>query len=162
MVPAGEVGSANAAVEKGVACEEVGLCGQVEGDGVGGVAGNVGDDEVVASDFQDGFFSDDFVNFVGRDFDGEAHFLDALFHDDVGRVGLVGMNAGSIGAEGGDIFDVVEVLVGEEKVGGLEGFFLQEIGEAGGGIDDEAGAVVICENVAIGLDEAAGVDEESH
>jgi len=162
VIPAGEIGAADTALKESVSGEKEGLRDEVERDGVGRVAGDVGEVEVVVADLEGGVFSEGFVDFIGRYFDGDAHFLDAFFHDDVGRVGLVSVDAGACGTEGGDVIDVVEVLVGEEEMGGLEGVIFKKFGDASGGIDDDAGAVVVGEDVAVCLDVAAGVGEEGH
>ena len=84
---------------------------------------DVGDVEKVIVDLEGGVPAQDFVDFIGRDFNGEAHFLNTLFHDDVGSISLLRVDFCSVSTEGGDVFDVIEVLVGQEEVSGLERIF---------------------------------------
>jgi|TARA_B110000467_G_scaffold25286_1_gene22707 hypothetical protein len=70
--------------------------------------------EVVIFDVERTLFAKDLVDFIGRNFHWQAHFLNALLHDDIGSIVLKSINPGSVGSQGCHIFDVVEVLVCEE------------------------------------------------
>ena len=66
VIPAGKVGPPDAPVEKGVARKKEGFRGQVEANGVRGMAGNVGDFKGEIADFQGRGLGKQLVDLVGR------------------------------------------------------------------------------------------------
>lgn len=71
-------------------------------------------------------------------------------------------NPGAQFLEGRGILDVVKMLMGEKKVARGEGMLGEKSGHPGGRIDDDASAVFLSQEVAVGLEGSASVDEEVH
>lgn len=98
------------------------------------------------------------VDLIRRDLDWEAHEFSRFFvEDELGVMWFEGMDFYTCGVEGGDVFDVVKVLVGEEEVGSAEVELSEVLCDAERGVDDEAGAIFLSEDVAVGLNDAACV-----
>ena len=112
VVPAGEVGPADTSVKQGVTRKEDGLGDEVKGDRFGRVSGNVREIKFEPGDFKGGLAFEDGGDLKGRNVHGNAHFLNAFFHDDIGRVRRPGRDPGASCCQKGAVFDVIKVLVG--------------------------------------------------
>lgn len=157
----GKVGATDGLGEKSVPSEGDGLFGEVKDEAVRRMARDVEEIEGLASEVQGLFAFEDPVHGVGLDGDGQSPSCGFLGEGQIGAHGGEGVNGGTHLSQFGGIFDVIEMMVGEEQ---------GEWGQAGGanlfchsfrGIDDDE-TLGGFQKVAIGGDRASGVSEWDH
>ena len=162
VIPSGEVGAANTAIEQGISREKKGFRGKMKADRVGRMPGSVGNIEGEFVDFKLRRFLEDFVDDIGWNIHREAHFANPVLHDDVGGVFPEGADPGSAFTEGGHIVDMVEVLMGQKEMGRGEAIVARKGCDSCRSINDDAGLVIPNEEVAVGVHESTGVSQKVH
>ena len=162
VIPSGEVGTANAAIEESVSREKEGFGSEMKANRVWRVPRNMGNVEGQFVDLKlPGLFKE-FVDDIGWNINREAYSASPVLHDDVGSIFPESVDPDSPFLEGGNIVDMVEVLMGQKEMSRGKAFVVREGCNSCRGINDDAGLVIPNEKVAVGFDEATGVSQKVH
>lgn len=158
---AGQIRATDGSSKQGVACKDDTGSGEVEGHAIGGVTGGVGRRDFKTTERKGAGGVNQCVDLIGFHADWHAPVAGGRLEGELGRIVGEGVDFGTAGADFGDVFDVVVVLMGEQQVIDSHTKLAKPIGDPFGRVDEQI-AVRAFDEVAVGLHHATSIEGNLH